>query len=96
ADDVRMMVPVFFDVGRRKTKVWAILGWATRRLHVSFATEPTAHVLKGHVDLKFDPPYKWIAYPVFAEAYVTRVLNRPEFRAHCDRYKTRTRILEHL
>ncbi|MEO6237337.1 MAG: hypothetical protein ABIQ52_10095 [Vicinamibacterales bacterium] len=96
ADDVRMMAPVFFDVGRRQTKVWAILGWATRLLHVSFATEPTAHVLKGDVDLRFDPTIRWIAYPVFAEAYVTTVLNRAEFRAHCDRYKTRTRILEQL
>jgi hypothetical protein len=96
ADDVRMMVPVFFDLGRRKTKVWAILGWATRLLQVSFATEPMARVLKGNVDLNFDPAFKWIAYPVFVEAYVTRVLNRDEFRAHCDRYKTRTRILEQL
>lgn len=96
ADDVRMMVPVFFDVGRRKTKVWAILGWASRQLHVSFATEPSAHILKGNVNLTFDPAIRWITYPVFAEAYVTRVLNRREFRAHCDRYKTRTRILEQL
>jgi hypothetical protein len=96
ADDVRMMVPLFFDIGRRKTKVWAMLGWATRLLLVSFATEPTAHVLKGNVDVRFDPIVKWIAYPVFAEAYVSRVLNRHEFRAHCDRYKTRTRILEQL
>jgi len=37
-----------------------------------------------------------IAYPVFAEAYVTRLLDRDEFRAHCDRYKTGTQILQHL
>jgi hypothetical protein len=91
-----MMVPLFFDIGRRKTKVWTILGWARRPLQVAFATEPTAHVLKGHVDLRFTPAIKWIAYPVFAEAYVTKVLNRREFRAHCDRHKTRTRILEQL
>lgn len=96
AEDLRMMVPVFFDVGRRKTKVWAILEWATRSFHVAFATPPTVHVMKGHPTVTFDPTFRRIAYPVFAEAYVTRLLDRDEFRAHCDRYKTRGQILQHL
>jgi hypothetical protein len=94
--DVRMMVPVFYDVGRGQTKVWAILGWATRRLEVSFATPPAVQVITGRPRIDFCPAFKQIAYPVFAEAYVSRLLDRDEFRAHCDRYRTRTRILEHL
>ena len=96
AEDVRMMVPVFFDIERDRTKVWAILGWGTRDLHVSFATPPAAHVLRGRAKVVFGPTYKPIAYPVFVETYVERVLDRDEFRAHCDRYKTRSGILENL
>jgi hypothetical protein len=89
-------VPVFYDIGRGKTKVWAILGWATRVLVVSFEHPPTAQVLKGRVKIRFSAICRQIAYPVFAEAYVSRLLNRDEFRAHCDRYKTRDRILQNL
>ena len=96
AEDVRMMVPVFFDIERRQTKVWAILGWATRDLHVSFATTPEAHVLRGRAEVLFGSTDKSIAYPVFVETYVKRLLDRDEFRAHCDRYQTRSRILENL
>jgi hypothetical protein len=96
APDVRMMVPVFFDIVRRKTKVWTILGWATRLLNVSFATPPTAHLVKGQPHVRFGSTFHQIAYPVFAETYVARLLDRDEFRAHCDRYKTRSQILQHL
>src|SRR5262249_24473923 len=37
--DVRIMVPVFYDLERKKTKVWAILGVAVRPLLVSFESE---------------------------------------------------------
>jgi len=76
--------------------VWAILGWAARELHVGFAGEPAARVLKGHVTVRFFPETHQLAYPVFAEAYVSRLLDRDEFRAHCDRHKTAARILQHL
>jgi putative hemolysin len=76
--------------------VWAILGWATRQLGVHFATPPRAEVLAGRAAVRFRATSREVAYPVFAEAYVTRLLDRDEFRAHCDHYKTRERILAHL
>jgi hypothetical protein len=33
---------------------------------------------------------------VTAEVYVDRLLDRAEFRRHCDRYQTRSAILENL
>ncbi len=95
-EDIRMMVPVFYDLGRRKAKVWAVLGWARRRLTASFATPPVAHVLAGEVEVKFRPWDYSLAYPVFAETYVSRLLDRDEFRALCDRYQTQSQILEAL
>lgn len=94
--DVRMMVPVFHDLGRKKTKVWAVLGWSTRELRVSFDRPPAVRVLEGRVRIELGVQARTIAYPVFAEAYVSKLLDREEFRAHCDRYKTRQEILAHL
>ena len=36
--DIRMMVPIFYDIDRHKTKVWAVLGIASKPLNVSYAT----------------------------------------------------------
>ena len=91
-----MMVPVFYDIGRNKTKVWAILGWATRSLYVSFATPPIAHIIKGNPIIEWGKTSYQVAYPVFEELYVSRILNRDQFRAHCDCYKTRENIIAHL
>jgi hypothetical protein len=38
--DCRMMVPVFFDLQRRKAKVWAFLGWRKVPVDVNYRTEP--------------------------------------------------------
>ena len=103
--DVRMMVPVFYDVERRKTKVWAVLGVTTRPLETWFATPPKlesvtddagAAVDPSQVQLELESAEFTVAYPVMAEVYVDRILDRTEFRALCDRYKTAEAILEHL
>jgi hypothetical protein len=102
--DARMMVPVFYDIGRRKTKVWVFLGWADRPLQASFAQRPTVEVLDGagqavsgkSYRLEFGSLERPMAYPVMAEVYVSRLLDRDEFRRHCDLNQTRTKILENL
>ena len=101
--DARMMVPVFFDRGRRKTKVWVFLGWSQRPVHFWFARPPAVQVTKngqpakpGEIDLQFGASSVSLAYPVSAEVYVDRILNREEFRRHCDRFKTRSEILKNL
>lgn len=101
--DVRMIVPVFFDRGRGKTRAWAFLGWTARPLEVDFARPPAAEVLKegrkiaeGQAEVHFDGRWYSLAYPVTAEVYVSEILNRDEFRKHCDRYKTRAAILQNL
>lgn len=102
--DARMMVPVFFDRGRNQTKVWVFLGWSQRPVHLWFVTPPSVEVtrngrkvdLKREVKLDFEPRYHSLPYPVTAEVYVTRILDRDEFRRHCDRHQTRAMILENL
>jgi hypothetical protein len=38
--DTRMMVPVFYDLQRRKVKVWALLGWSDRPVTIDFLQTP--------------------------------------------------------
>lgn len=102
--DARMMVPLFYDLKRAKTKVWMFMGWTIRPVEVSFATPPTATIFdkKGNRVTNSGPRLAFhsirynLAYPVTAEVYVTQILNRNEVRNHCDRYKTRSAILANL
>ena len=103
--DLRMMVPVFHDVIRKKTKVWAVLGLATRHLQIGFKRPPVVKEIRNAagmriarqlVKVKFKQKTVQLLYLVSAEVYVTKVMNRQEFRKHCDRYKTRMAILANL
>ncbi len=101
--DVRMMVPVFYDVQRRKTKVWVVLGWAERPANIYFNKPPAARVTdpsgkdaSSKVRLEYQGTYRQVCYPVSAEVYVDRLMDRDEFRRHCDRYRTRSAILKNL
>ncbi len=103
--DVRMMVPIFYDVGRRKTKVWVFLGWSRRPLSISFARQPRVVEVfdsSGHtvspdrINIAFESLDFKIDYPVMAETYVSRILSRAAFRALCDRCQQAADILKHL
>ncbi len=95
--DLRAMVPVFFDVDRCKTKVWMIVGWERRSLFASFARPPRVELL-GNANVEIEPSSSFhpVATPVMAEAYVSRLLDRDEFRAHCDRHRTNEAIVAAL
>ena len=91
ANDVRAMVPVFFDRGRRQWKTWLFLGWASRPITVSFdrlprvtAIDPAGRPLPEQPRI-VQSSCKWqVPYAVSAEIYVDRLLNRDEFRELCD------------
>src|SRR5262249_9437431 len=113
--DARMMVPVFYDLGRRKTKVWLFLGWTSKYLRTYFDTPPRIVHLegpaapsaatgllgrlfgkRGQPEIVFTEAYTELACPVTAEVYVEKILDRDEFRRHCDTYKTQSAILANL
>ena len=101
--DCRMMVPVFYDVERRKTKAWVFLGWRTLPLTISYVTLPGViswERLPGaseeRPELGFFGQTQEIAYPVVAEVYVSELLDRRALRALCDRHETRSAILAAL
>ena len=99
--DNRMMVPVFYDQFRQKTKVWVILGYAVKPLSIWFEQKPIVTVTDGEgkkveTYLEFQRILKPLIYPVNAEIYVNKILNRSEFRSLCDTYKTYSAILKVL
>jgi hypothetical protein len=123
--DCRMMVPVYFDVRRRKAKVWTFLGWRTVPVDAAYATEPSVLGVQrerppepeaadrlsllrrrfrrqpepqsaGPPPVEFSGDRYEFAVPVTAEVYVSRLLDRNEFRRHCDRHRTRDAILANL
>jgi hypothetical protein len=101
--DLRAMVPVFYDVERRKTKVWAFLGWTDRPITISFAQRPKATVrnldgtpLGYPFEIRWGFLYEHLQYPVTAELYVDKVLDRDEFRKLCDSCVTRSEIVRFL
>ena len=103
--DIRMMVPIFYDIGRHQTKVWAVLGIASKPMEVYYAKPPIVKEIKGpggtrvkpgEVDLEFVSQDTKLAYIVSAEVYVSRLLNRTEFRQLCDQKKTFKAIVDSL
>ncbi|WP_437738381.1 hypothetical protein [Sorangium sp. So ce1335] len=102
--DVRAMVPVFYDRERRKTKAWVFLGWSAQRVLVSFQQPPAVRVLApdgreaspSEVEVRFGVLAHDLAYPVMAEIFVDRLLDRDELRALCDRHRTRSAIVAAL
>ncbi len=95
AQDTRMMVPVFFDLKRRLFRVWAMIGWTTRAVEVTFRTPPVASITGGPAGGWFRsrpeaPRVEWggasyaAALPVTVELWAKEPLTREEVRRRCD------------
>ena len=98
-----MMVPVFYDVEREKTKVWVFLGWTRQDLTVQIVTPPRvvatrklAELPRWNGQVEFWVSGGTIYSPVVAEVYVTELLDREQMRRRCDDGKTRSAILASL
>lgn len=94
--DARMMVPLFHDEGRGRTKVLAFLGWSEREITARFATPPQVEVRAPNVEVDFTSQREALLHPVTVELYVSKVLDRREMRALCDAKKTREAIVAAL
>jgi hypothetical protein len=86
-----------------RVRVWCFLGWATDHVAIHFATPPVVtrrrtgtDVTGARPEVTFGPQTATAAYPVFAEVWTTKVLDRAEFRRLCDEKQTKAAILEAL
>ncbi|MCE7872640.1 hypothetical protein DYH09_19965 [bacterium CPR1] len=81
--DVRCLVPLFFDQQRRCLKVLAVLGYAHRPLDISYVCPPA---VPAGVEVEFARDSEPLYYPVAIEVHCRRLLDRDEFRSLCDRH----------
>jgi hypothetical protein len=103
--DARMMVPVFLDPANKRIKAWCMLGWRAESAYASYEKHPgvsavdadgNAADLAKHFELHYYGQSLKLAQPVFAEVWVTKLLNRDEFRRHCDTYVSEEAIVANL
>ena len=93
------MVPVFYDLQRRKTKVWVMLGYSAKPATISFKVEPKVTIKdrsgkKTRKKVEFKTQETFILYPVTAEVYTNKILNRAEFQDLCNKYKSQRSIIK--
>jgi hypothetical protein len=97
AEDVRAMVPVFYDIQRNKVKAWLFMGWTMEWMIASFREPPVVTLVnRSKAELVFESASFAMATPVMEEVYVSRILNRREFRQLCDQQGTPERIIAAL
>jgi hypothetical protein len=104
AVDTRVSIPIYVDLNRNVTRLWATLGVRLAKLDVTYARPPHLKPAKGSDDWKPAQPYQLEAaeyiIPVdeFAEIELQglRTLTRDELRAVCDRERTKEKIVEAL
>jgi hypothetical protein len=89
-EDVRMMVPLFKDLGQDEFYVLAVVGIEQRNLRVGFVERPEVMVRDGRGRV-VEPDIYWsdakypLARPVTITCRMKRLLDRDRFRALCDR-----------
>jgi hypothetical protein len=89
-EDVRMMVPLFKDIGRNEFHVLAVVGIEQRNLRVGFVERPVVMVRDGRGRV-VEPSIQWsdARFPLARLVTITgrtkRLLDRDQFRALCDR-----------
>ena len=104
AADTRVAVPIYIDANRGVTRLWITLGVRLTRLDTNYARLPSIKPAKGEGDWTPVKPHRLVGanylIPVdeFAEVELKgiRVLSREEFRAICDREKTKEAIMAAL
>jgi hypothetical protein len=102
AVDTRVAVPIYYNPQTGVGRLWMTVGVRLTLLEASYVKPPSLRPLEGAGEWKTVEPWKlktsFQSIPVdeFAEVEIrgSRVLNRAELRAICDRMKTKEKIVE--
>jgi len=102
--DNRVSVPLYFDRGSGRTRLWATIGVRLAKLNVSYVRPPKIKPAQGsnewqEVELQQLEGIQYvIAVDEFAQAEIRGLqpLTRQEFREVCEAYKTKAEILRAL
>lgn len=86
--DLRVAVPVWFDVERKTTRISVTLGFETRTLKLDFEERPEVKVYGPATTPYFWSLKRTILSPLTIECDVQKPPTRKELREICDREKT--------
>jgi hypothetical protein len=100
--DTRVSVPLYFDIPRQRTRLWATIGVRLAKLDVSYAKPPKIKPSAANGDWEEVKPEQLeaavsvIAVDEFAEIEIPGLqpLTRKELRAVCNAHKTKAEILQ--
>ncbi len=93
AEDVRMMVPLYFDIERKEWEVLAMLGYEQRNLRATFEVKPDVTIRDSRGELR-QHEIVWsrnsfpLPRPVTVTCRTRRLLNREQFRGLCKEHVT--------
>jgi hypothetical protein len=104
ACDTRVSVPIYVDLPKAETRLWATLGVRLANLKATFEKPPSVRLddENGEWRALYDDELEASRYVIpvdeFAEVVLPRLgaLSREELRKICDREKTRGKIIEAL
>lgn len=87
--DIRCMVPLYYDPARAQYRVQAIVGYTSKPLEISFASPPEVIVRNSNdepvdADLIFESQRENLVYPVTTQFYISQLIEREHFRALCN------------
>lgn len=98
--DARMMVPLYYDIERQRTRVQVVRGFATESVAVSFARQPQVRVRRFGIPVSPGMVWSGTAYdspcPVSFECDVRQVLDRAQVRELMDAHPTETALRQAL
>jgi hypothetical protein len=102
--DTRVSVPLYFDLSRERTRLWATIGVRLAKLDVSYARPPRVRPAEGTPEWEELKPHQLesvqyvIAVDEFAEVEIPGLqpLTRQEFRDVCNAQKTKPEIVRAL
>jgi hypothetical protein len=99
--DPRVIVPIAYDVEKKKFRCAALIGVRVIEGHVSYQTAPAvsvttaagapARLKPGELSIDFFQPIA-LAIPVVEEVWLTTPLTREAFRKLCDEHRTHDKI----
>ncbi len=104
AADTRVAVPIAYDRARNATRLWVTLGVRMAKLDATWAKPPMIRPAEEGGEWSpaegemLQGAYVLVPVDEFAEVEIrgSRVLNREELRAICDKHKTKEAILKAL
>lgn len=95
--DCRMMVPLYYDRGKNKTRVSVVCGFMSRHIIADFERKPEVQITDSlgnftEARITWSSTSYSTVYPIQFECDVSQIMNRQTFRELASQYSTASRL----